>query len=100
MSVGANVAVMVAAKQRRYIRRFQKAGATCAERAKSLEELGCRRSAVFQSLVNQGVFVEAPSGKFHLDLEALESRDSLRQRLMMILIAVIIVTFTVVLLTR
>lgn len=84
MSSGA----IIAGKQNRYFREFIRAGATGPERAKRLEEIGCRRSILFDRMVARGVFVQTPDGRHYIDLaRAEEFRARRRTRA---LIAVIV----------
>lgn len=89
MSAGA----LIAARQNRYIRRFREAEATEAERARRLEELGCRDSLVFRRLVARNVFVASPDGRrYHLDLAAAEDfRAQRRARVLAALVGSLLV---------
>ena len=100
MSAGATVATIVAGKQEAYLRRFREANATDVGQAKSLEELACSRSVVFQGLVDQGVFVEASPGQYYLDVEAAESLASRRRKAVLIMMVLAGVVALVVLSTR
>ena len=80
MSSFSTIVTIVGAKQRRYMRQFREANATNATRAKSLEEVGCKGSHVFQGLVARGVMVEVSQGRYYLDQEAADAMASRRQR--------------------
>jgi hypothetical protein len=63
MSAGA----AVAAAYQRYKRAFIDAGATTAETAKTLAEVGCTNSRQFRWMVSDGIFVETSPGRFYFD---------------------------------
>lgn len=87
-----NAALIVAAKQNQYLRRFEQSGATGPEFAKTLSEVGCRESRILQGLVSRGLILEAGDGRFYVDLAATaEFHKRRRQRATVILIIVAIV---------
>ena len=72
------------------MRRFKEAGAIEPVRAKSLDELGCRGSLVFNRLVGRGVFVETSPGRYYIDVIKADAFRSRRRAyvLMAVVIAV------------
>ncbi len=57
-------AAVVIARQNRYLRAFQQAGATSAECARSLADLGLRDSRIFRGLLRRGYIVAAAGGYY------------------------------------
>jgi hypothetical protein len=88
MSTGA----LIAGKQNRYMRRFQDAGATNSASAKTLEELECRQSFVFNRLVDQGVFVEVSTGRYYVDISRAAAFRSRRRLVILIAAGIAVVT--------
>lgn len=84
MSAGA----IIAARQNKYIRRFQEAGATAPDRARALDEVGCRDSLVFRGLTARGVFVAGPDGRYHLDPAAAEAFMARRRAVVLTAVAI------------
>lgn len=60
-------AAAIMARQNRWIRRFLKAKALDAKHARTLADLGCKDSRMFQRLVDKGVFVACDGGRYYLD---------------------------------
>lgn len=63
-------AIAIVARQKKYMRRFQEAGAVSPETAVDLEQIGCRESLIFRRLVERGVFLTTPQGKYYIDMTA------------------------------
>jgi hypothetical protein len=94
-------AAAIVARQNKYIRRFQEAGAVSPDTAVDPEQIGCRESFVFRRLVERSVFLATPQGKYYIDVTAAEAfRKSRRERaltaLMIGLVFVVIVIYLVV----
>lgn len=70
--------------QNRVMRRFHQRQAVGATNAKSLQDVGQRRSLVFRYLVRRGVIVQNGSGLFYLDPES--EADFRRRRFRFVLI--------------
>ena len=64
---------VMARRPRRYVSIFQEAQAVTADRAKTLSELGIRKTFIFSRMAEQGVFVRATDNKYYLDEEAVET---------------------------
>ncbi len=62
-----SAAAVVALRRRRLIRRFREAGATAPERAVTLEALGERHTWIFDQMVQAGVFLPTPDGRYFMD---------------------------------
>lgn len=58
--------MVVAAKIRKYYRRFHNAGATEAGKAKSLQSLGLHSSYIFKKMVLNQVFIETSPGFYYV----------------------------------
>ena len=83
-------AAAIVARQNKYIRRFQEAGAVSPETAVDLEQIGCRESFVFRRLVERSVFLATPQGKYYIDINAAEAfRKSRRERALTALVIVV-----------
>ena|SRR5579884_1579807 len=61
-----SAAAVIIARQSRYLRAFQQAGATSPERARSLAELGLEDSFLFRGLLRRG-YVVAAAGGYYVD---------------------------------
>jgi len=86
-AAGAAAAAVIAAKRRRMIRLFREAGATEPEFACRPEDLGVRRSWLFDRLAQRGVFVLVADGRFFLDEAGVERyRQSRKTRALLALI--------------
>lgn len=95
-----STAVAVVASTNRIIRTFRRAEATSPQTAKTLEELGCRRSLPFRKLEHRGVLVQVPDGRYYLDEDAAEEFATYRRMLVMVSLAVAMVVIGVVLYTN
>ena len=62
-----SAAAVIALRRRRLIRRFREAGATTPEHAVTLEAIGERRTWIFDRMVEAGVFLPAPDGRYFMD---------------------------------
>ena len=68
-----SAAAIVIASQNRYLRAFQRAGATAPERACNLADLGLRDSRVFRGLLRRG-YVVAAAGGYYVNLARVAER--------------------------
>ncbi len=76
-----SAAAVIALRRRRLIRRFREAGATAPEHAITLEAIGECRTWVFDRMVQAGVFLPAPDGRYFMDeAAATEYRHRCRVR--------------------
>lgn len=92
-----STAVVVAASTNRIIRTFRRAGATSPQTAKTLEELGCRRSLPFRKLERRGVLVEVPDERYYLDEDAAEEFATYRRMIFLVSLAVAMVVIGILL---
>jgi hypothetical protein len=76
-------------KQNEIMRKFRKAEAIDAGRARPLSELGIRRSGIFRRMAAKGVFVETADNVYYMNPEAAEEFVSARRRRILITIAII-----------
>ena len=74
MNVGYLVPVIVAGEQEKILRAFRNAGATSPDSAKMLGDVGCRHSGIVDSLVRQGILIEAEPLTYYVSLVALDAR--------------------------
>jgi hypothetical protein len=65
--VGAVVAIIAASQQRRFIAAFHDAGATSAQTARPLAEIGANDARLLRALMNQGVVCEPSPGRYFFD---------------------------------
>jgi len=80
---------IIAARIRKSIDQFIKAEAWSERSARTPEELGVRKSLIFQRLVNAGVFVEASGNRYFLHRENLVNyQNNRRKRATIVLIAI------------
>ena len=77
-------------QQNKYIRRFEKLGATSYEQSLIPEENGIRKSMAFMKLIRQKIIVETREGRYYLDkLMASEQRQKRRTIVLILLVAII-----------
>jgi len=82
------VAILVANRNRRKIfDAFRISSATSLERAKSLSELGIRRSVLFTIQVSQKVIVSSQDNTYYLDEDRLEKVIRVRRKIAFVLCA-------------
>ncbi|RYZ29119.1 MAG: hypothetical protein EOO10_07345 [Chitinophagaceae bacterium] len=93
-----SAATVILMQMRRIVRQFRDAGATHATAAIVPSQHGIRESFAFSRLVNRGVLVAVNSKRFYLDEEAEAKFRRQRQRLVVVLVAMIIVGIIVSLL--
>jgi hypothetical protein len=74
------VAAVVLGKERRLVRQFQTAGATSAERARTLEELGISRGLILRRLRERAVIRQAGTDRYYLDGPSWEAVRRSRRR--------------------
>lgn len=67
-------------KQHLMIRKFRKAEAFDASRAKTLAELKIRSNWIFRRMADRGVFVEAGDGRYYIDQEEARTFQSHQRR--------------------
>jgi len=77
-------------QQKKYIRKFEKLGATSHSRAIVPEEYGIRKSLAFNKLLRQQIIIEAADGKCYLDQFLANEQRKKRQSILIILCVVII----------
>jgi len=84
-----NVAPLVIAKQKKVVRRFVEGGATDPSMARVPDDVGVRRSLVFEGLVRRGVLIDDGDGRYHVDVAAAERFHGRRRNVMLTLLAVV-----------
>lgn len=75
-----SAATVIAIRRKRLVRRFREAGATDPQHAVTPEELGERRSWLFDQMARHGVFLPTQDGRFFMDDRA--ASEFLEQRRM------------------
>jgi len=84
---GAIPAIAIAAKRRRLIESFRRAGAVSVETARTLDEVGAAESSMLRRLQSTGIVVPAGDGRrFYLDEQAAKADD---RRIMYTVVAVV-----------
>jgi hypothetical protein len=68
-----NAAAVIIARQNKYLRAFQQAGATAPECARDLADLGLRDSRIFRGMLRRG-YVMAAAGGFYVNLVRVAER--------------------------
>lgn len=93
-------AAVIVSRQNRFIRLYQKAQATHAAAAIAPEQLGIRRSWVFNRMAKAGVFVHAGEGRYYLDQHSADAFRAHRRAKALIGLAVVAILCLVYLLVR
>jgi kynurenine formamidase len=75
-----NGAVVIVRKERKVVRRFREAGATSADRARSLQDVGVSRGVGLRRLRERSVIREAAPETYYLDERAWASLSQSRRR--------------------
>lgn len=89
--MAASAAAAVMARQERYLRAFERAGATEPSRARTLAELGLSDSRPFQTLVRRGYVIAASPGLYYVDADRVRRRR-LRARLAFVIALAVLAT--------
>ncbi len=85
-----NGAVVVLHKERRVARRFQEAGATSVDRARTLEQVGVQRGVVLRRLRERGVIREGAPEHYYLDETAWTELGRVRRRTALVVLVVVV----------
>lgn len=85
--------MVVAAKIKKYFRRYEEAGATSPESAKTLQSLGLHGGFLFHRLVRQGVFIETKKDFYYVSRERYESFKVQRRKKAMMILGIIVIVF-------
>ena len=91
--MGAAVAAVIQRQEREIVDTFRGAGALSAERARDPHELGVSHHLAFDRLVRRAVLRDAGEGKFYLDELSWNALRSMRRRLMIGVLLVVIAVF-------
>jgi hypothetical protein len=92
---------IIAGKINRIIGRFDQAGAFTERSARNPEELGVRKSLIFNRLVNQGVLVEVSQQRYYLHRENLAAYQvNRRKRVIIAMLFIFILIVITSLLSR
>jgi hypothetical protein len=93
MATGAIAGVV--AMQNRYLRTFERAGATSPSTARTLAEVDLRDRQIFRGLVRRGYIVDAGAGRYYVDLERVAERRRRARRALMIVLGIVAVLLAV-----
>ncbi len=83
-------------KQKRYIKAFQRHGATDEARARTLEEMDLRDSPVFRRMIVRGIFIPCPDDRYYLNVPLASVFQSGRQyflRIFLLLLLILVIAF-------
>jgi hypothetical protein len=72
--------MVIAAKIHKYFRRFENAGATQADKSKTLLSLGLHEGLLFNRLIRNRVFIESAPGYYYVSRENYDRYRSVRRR--------------------
>ena len=84
------VAIFVAMKKRKLIRRFKNSGTTSERNAKTLAVLGINRRLFFNRMLKHGVIIHV-NGKYYLDEQKLSEYNNNRRLIIIPLIILVLV---------
>jgi hypothetical protein len=86
-------------KQSKYIKLFNKIGAINEEHSIKLDEIGIRKSYLFNRMIYRGIFIECENGKFYIDNEsALRFKTNMRIKGLAALIIALVLASIIILL--
>jgi hypothetical protein len=85
------VTIMIVAKFKKLIRKFQESGTTSPKTAKTLQELRINPRFMFNRLVRRGIINEAGSGRYYLNESGLDNYNQSRKIRVIIVLAIIII---------
>jgi hypothetical protein len=93
--MNATPAIAITIKQKKYVSAFLSNDCTSIEKAKSLNELGLKKSHLFATMESKGIFVKCSCGKYYLDQNIW---NQLRKARLIVLAAAILIVLALVLL--
>ena len=88
--MGASVAAVIVAKEKRVVEKFRQAGATVPEKALTLASAGVSDGLAVRWLRRHAVLREAGPGAFYVDEPSWRSLRAFRRRLAIIMIAIVL----------
>lgn len=91
--MGAAVAAVIQRQEREIVDMFRGVGAMSADRARDPGELGVTHHLAFERLVRRAVLRDAGDGKFYLDELSWNALRSMRRRLVIGLLLLVIAVF-------
>jgi len=83
-------------KQKRYIKAFERHGATDEAHACTLEELDLRDSPIFRRMIVRGIFIHCPDDRYYLNVPLASVYLSGRQyflRIFLLLLLILVIAF-------
>ena len=87
----AAVAAVIQRQEREIVNTFRGAGAISPNRARDPDELGVTHHLAFDRLVRRAVLREAGDGKYYLDEPSWNALRSLRRRIAIVMLIVVVV---------
>jgi len=91
-------AAAIFARQNRFIRLFEEAGATTPAAAVAPQQLGIRPSWIFNRMASAGVFIDVGDGRYYLDIPASRAFRSRRRTKVLTFAAIALLIFLLYLL--
>ena len=95
-----NVTAIILARERRMVGRLRTAGATSAQQARTLEELGISRGVILRRLRERAVVREAAPDRYYLDEPSWEAVRRGRRRAIHVLGVIVLVVLFALLFGR
>src|SRR5690242_3992328 len=93
--MAAAAAAVILRKEREIVNTFRGVGATSSERARDPSELGVDKHLPFERLIRRAVLRDAGGGRYYLDELSWNALRSLRRRLILIMLAIIVALLVV-----
>jgi len=93
-----SAAAVIAIRRKRLVRAFHQAGATDSAHAVTLEQLGQRRSWVFEHMAAQGVFIATEDGRYFMDEQTAVEFLAARRKRALIIAGGLVLVFVAILL--
>ena len=88
--MGASVAAVIVARERRIVEAFRRAGATLPQKALTLDAAGVAEDGAVRWLRKHAVLREASPGTFYVDEPSWRSLRAFRRRLAIVMAAILI----------
>lgn len=91
-----SAAAVIAIRRKQLIRAFREAGATDPDHAVTLDQLGQRRSWIFDQMAGHGVFLAREGGRYYMDERMAEEFLAVRRKRALIITAVLLLFFVAI----
>lgn len=91
-----SAAAVIAIRRKQLVRAFRDAEATVATRAIKLEQLGKRRSWIFDQMVKRGVFIASGNDRYFMNESVAEAFLAARRKRALIITTVLLLVFALI----